>query len=102
MGAVDDKEFAQFLKRIKASANTPRDIFLSYPLESDNFKDAYMNLENGAEMWARLYCLDQFTVWNHVAKELEVIKKKIINGFIDEPIPLLRGVDKLAHKKAKK
>lgn len=81
-----DKEFAKFLKRIEAPADTPRDMFLSFPLETDNFNKAYKSLEDGAEMWARLYCLDQFTVWNHVAKELEVIKKKIMNGFIDKPV----------------
>jgi hypothetical protein len=86
MSDLDDKEFAKFLKRIKAPADTPRDMFLSFPLENDNFRDAYTDLENGAEMYARLYNLDQFTVWNHVAKELEVIKKKIQQGFIDKPM----------------
>lgn len=83
---VNNKEFAKFLKRNKMSADTPRDMFLSFPLEDDAFNKAYKSLEDGAEMWARLYCLDQFTVWNHVAKELEVIKKKIQKGFIDKPI----------------
>ena len=54
--------------------------------QDDNFVEAYRMLEQGAEMYARLYGLDEFTVWNHVAKEIDAVRLKMYEGFIEKPI----------------